>query len=132
MPTRSARLQSGQIPIHEPGLEDMVRRNAEAGRLRFTTDPATAVAHGTILFIAVGTPPGEDGSADLQHVLAAARDIGRHMAGYKVVVGKSTVPVGTAQKVRAAIAEELAQRGEQISFSVVSNPEFLERRRGGG
>jgi UDPglucose 6-dehydrogenase len=119
-------LNEGGIPIYEPGLEAMVKRNKEAGRLRFTTDIPAAVAHGDIQFIAVGTPPDEDGSADLQYVLAAARNIGTHMTGYKVVVDKSTVPVGTADKVRSAIAEVLAQRGVQIDFSVVSNPEFLK------
>ncbi len=119
-------LRGGGIPIYEPGLEDMVKRNAAAGRLSFTTDIAEAVAHGTIQFIAVGTPPGEDGSADLQYVVAAARNIGRHMNEYKVVVDKSTVPVGTADRVKAAIAEELAARGVSTSFSVVSNPEFLK------
>ena len=119
-------LKEGGIPIFEPGLLDMVRRNVAAGRLHFTTDVAESVAHGTIQFIAVGTPPDEDGSADLQYVLAAARAIGRHMDGYKVIVDKSTVPVGTADKVRAAIADELAQRGREPDFSVVSNPEFLK------
>jgi len=119
-------LQEGGIPIYEPGLLDMVRRNVAAGRLRFTTDVADAVAHGTIQFIAVGTPPDEDGSADLQYVTAAARSIGKHMTDYKVVVDKSTVPVGTADKVRAAIAEELGRRNTQLEFSVVSNPEFLK------
>ncbi|MBI4741650.1 MAG: UDP-glucose/GDP-mannose dehydrogenase family protein [Betaproteobacteria bacterium] len=119
-------LQEGGIPIYEPGLLDMVRRNVAAGRLRFTTDVADAVAHGTIQFIAVGTPPDEDGSADLQYVTAAARAIGRHMNEFKVVVDKSTVPVGTADKVRAAIAEELGRRNAQLEFSVVSNPEFLK------
>ena len=119
-------LQQGGIPIHEPGLEAVVQRNAAAGRLQFTTDVAQAVAHGTILFIGVGTPPDEDGSADLQYVLAAARSIGRLMTDYKVVVDKSTVPVGTADKVRAAIAEELAARGVEIDYAVVSNPEFLK------
>ena len=119
-------LNEGGIPIHEPGLEAMVKRNKEAGRLRFTTDIPAAVAHGDIQFIAVGTPPDEDGSADLQYVLAAARTIGQHMTGYKVVVDKSTVPVGTADKVRAAIAEALNARGIEIDFSVVSNPEFLK------
>ena len=121
-----AMLKAGGIPIYEPGLEAMVKSNVAAGRLRFTTDVAEAAAHGTLQFIAVGTPPDEDGSADLQYVVAAARSIGKHMTGYKVVVDKSTVPVGTADKVRAAIAEELQARGEQISFSVVSNPEFLK------
>jgi UDPglucose 6-dehydrogenase len=119
-------LNEGGIPIHEPGLEPMVRRNEAAGRLRFTTDIEEAVAHGVIQFIAVGTPPDEDGSADLKYVVAAARNVGRHMAGYKVVVDKSTVPVGTADKVRAAIAEELKSRGTELDFSVVSNPEFLK------
>ncbi|MDD5296608.1 MAG: UDP-glucose/GDP-mannose dehydrogenase family protein [Rhodocyclaceae bacterium] len=119
-------LQEGGIPIYEPGLKEMVARNVAAGRLRFTTDVQEAVAYGTIQFIAVGTPPDEDGSADLQYVVAAARNIGRHMTGYKVVVDKSTVPVGTADKVRAAIAEELATRGAAIEYSVVSNPEFLK------
>ena len=121
-----ALLQGGGMPIHEPGLPELVRSNAAAGRLEFTTDAASAVAHGTIQFLAVGTPPDEDGSADLQHVLAAARTIGRTMTGYKVVVDKSTVPVGTAARVRAAIGEELQRRGESIDFAVVSNPEFLK------
>ncbi|HQR02999.1 MAG: UDP-glucose/GDP-mannose dehydrogenase family protein [Proteobacteria bacterium] len=119
-------LNEGGIPIYEPGLEALVRKNEAAGRLRFTTDIEAAVAHGTIQFIAVGTPPDEDGSADLKYVLAAARNIGRHMQDYKVVVDKSTVPVGTADKVRAVIAEELSSRGVAIDFSVVSNPEFLK------
>lgn len=119
-------LQNGGIPIFEPGLEDMVKRNVAAGRLHFTTDVAESVAFGEVQFIAVGTPPDEDGSADLQYVLAAARSIARHMTDYRVVVDKSTVPVGTADKVRAAIAEELAARGADIPFSVVSNPEFLK------
>jgi len=119
-------LNDGGIPIYEPGLQEMVNRNHEAGRLAFTTDIERAVAFGTVQFIAVGTPPAGDGSADLQHVLAAARNIGRHMRDYRVVVDKSTVPVGTADKVRAAIAEELRQRGADIAYSVVSNPEFLK------
>jgi len=119
-------LQEGGIPIYEPGLQEMVRRNVAAGRLRFTTDVEKAVQHGTIQFIAVGTPPDEDGSADLQYVLAAARNIGRLMTDYKVVVDKSTVPVGTGAKVKAAIADELAKRGVGIPYSVVSNPEFLK------
>jgi UDPglucose 6-dehydrogenase len=119
-------LEDGGIPIHEPGLLDMVRRNVAAGRLHFTTSIEKAVQHGTIQFIAVGTPPDEDGSADLKYVLAAARNIGRQMTDYKVVVDKSTVPVGTADKVRAAIAEELAARGIEVPYSVVSNPEFLK------
>ena len=121
-----AMLEAGGMPIHEPGLDHVVARNAAAGRLRFTTDVEAAVAHGTLQFIAVGTPPDEDGSADLQYVLAAARNIGRHMNGYKVVVDKSTVPVGTADKVHGAIAEVLAQRGAAIDYAVVSNPEFLK------
>ena len=119
-------LNDGGIPIYEPGLQDMVNRNRKAGRLAFTTDIEQAVAFGMVQFIAVGTPPSEDGSADLQHVVAAARNIGRHMRDYRVVVDKSTVPVGTADKVRAAIAEELKQRGADIDYSVVSNPEFLK------
>ena len=120
------RLNGGEIPIYEPGLEPIVRRNEQAGRLRFTTDVAASVAHGDLQLIAVGTPAGEDGSADLQHVLSAARSIGRHMQGYKVVLTKSTVPVGTADRVKAVIAEELAKRGARADFSVVSNPEFLK------
>ncbi len=119
-------LEAGGIPIFEPGLQEMVQRNVAAGRLHFTTDVARAVQHGTIQFIAVGTPPDEDGSADMQYVLAAARNIGRLMTDYKVVVDKSTVPVGTADKVHAAIADELRQRGVQTPFAVVSNPEFLK------
>ena len=119
-------LKEGGIPIYEPGLQEMVRRNVAAGRLHFTTDVEQAVQHGTIQFIAVGTPPDEDGSADLQYVVAAARNIGRLMTDYKVVVDKSTVPVGTGARVKAAIAEELQKRGIDIPYSVVSNPEFLK------
>jgi UDPglucose 6-dehydrogenase len=119
-------LEAGGIPIYEPGLAEVVRRNEAAGRLHFTTDVARAVRFGTVQCIAVGTPPGEDGSADLQHVVEAARNIGRHMTEYRVVVDKSTVPVGTADKVRAAIAEELARRAVKVPFAVVSNPEFLK------
>ena len=119
-------LKAGGIPIYEPGLEDMVRRNVADGRLFFTTDVEEAVAFGEIQFIAVGTPPDEDGSADLQYVVAAARSIGRHMQDYKLVVDKSTVPVGTADKVKAALAEELQKRGAGIDFDVASNPEFLK------
>jgi UDPglucose 6-dehydrogenase len=119
-------LEEGGIPIYEPGLQEMVQRNVAAGRLHFTTDVEMAVRHGTVQFIAVGTPPDEDGSADLQYVLAAARSIGRLMTDYKVVVDKSTVPVGTADKVKAAIADELAKRGVEVPYSVVSNPEFLK------
>ena len=119
-------LNAGEIPIHEPGLLEVVRRNVAAGRLQFTTDVDLAVNHGTIMFVGVGTPPDEDGSADMQYVLAAARSIGQRMTDYKVIVDKSTVPVGTADKVRAAVAEELAKRGVDVAFAVVSNPEFLK------
>lgn len=119
-------LRSGGIPIYEPGLEDMVKRNVSAGRLSFTTDVEESVHFGDIQFIAVGTPPDEDGSADLQYVVAAARNIARHMTGFKLVVDKSTVPVGTADKVKAAIREELERRGVNIDFCVASNPEFLK------
>lgn len=125
-PHKIATLKSGGIPIYEPGLEDMVRRNVAAGRLDFTTDIAAAVQFGDIQFIAVGTPPDEDGSADLQYVLDAARNIGRHMNGFKLVVDKSTVPVGTADRVRTTIAETLASRGLEVDFCVASNPEFLK------
>ena len=119
-------LNRGVIPIYEPGLEEMVLANHASGRIAFTTDAATAIEHGEIVFIAVGTPPDEDGSADLQYVLAVARTIGRHLERPVVVVNKSTVPVGTADKVRDAIAEVLAERGVDIAFDVVSNPEFLK------
>ncbi len=119
-------LTDGGMPIFEPGLQEMVKRNVAGGRLHFTTNVEQAVRHGTIQFIAVGTPPDEDGSADLQHVLAAARAIGRLMTDYKVVVDKSTVPVGTGDRVKAAIADELRQRGIDTPYSVVSNPEFLK------
>jgi UDPglucose 6-dehydrogenase len=119
-------LDEGDIPIHEPGLLEMVRRNVAAGRLKFTTNVQQAVDFGDVQFIAVGTPPDEDGSADLQYVIAAARNIGKHMTSYKVVVDKSTVPIGTADKVKAAIAEVLAARKVDTEFSVVSNPEFLK------
>ena len=119
-------LEDGGIPIHEPGLLDVVKRNRAAGRLQFTTNVIDAVNHGTLQFIGVGTPPDEDGSADLQYVVAAARNVGRHMTDYKVIVDKSTVPVGTGERVRAAVAEELAKRGVELDFSVVSNPEFLK------
>ncbi len=125
-PNKIRILEEGGIPIYEPGLKEMVARNVAAGRLRFTTDVERAVHHGTIQFIAVGTPPDEDGSADMQYVLAAARNIGRLMTDYKVVVDKSTVPVGTADRVQAAIADELAQRGITTPYAVVSNPEFLK------
>ena len=120
-------LNDGEIPIHEPGLLEVVRRNVTAGRLQFTTDVDMAVQHGTLLFIGVGTPPDEDGSADLQYVVAAARSIGQRMTDYKVIVDKSTVPVGTADKVRAAVKEELVKRGlGDMAYAVVSNPEFLK------
>ena len=119
-------LNNGGVPIHEPGLEAMVRRNVAAGRLRFTTNVDASVEHGTLQFIAVGTPPDEDGSADMQYVIAAARNIGQRMKGFKIVVDKSTVPVGTADRVSAAIAEELALRSEDLPFAVASNPEFLK------
>jgi len=116
-----SRLNNGEIPIFEPGLEPIVRRNREAGRLKFSTDIPASVAHGELQLIAVGTPPGEDGSADMQYVLEAARQIGRHMKGYKVVATKSTVPVGTADKIKNEI-----QQLTKTDFSVVSNPEFLK------
>jgi UDPglucose 6-dehydrogenase len=119
-------LQRGEVPIHEPGLAPMIERNVRAGRLHFTTDAAEGVAHGEVILIAVGTPPGEDGSADLRHVLAVARTIGAHLDGYRIVVDKSTVPVGTADRVRAEIAAALAARGVTHEFDVVSNPEFLK------
>ncbi|NTZ07607.1 UDP-glucose dehydrogenase family protein [Burkholderia metallica] len=123
-------LNNGGMPIHEPGLLDIIARNRTAGRLRFSTDIEASVAHGEIQFIAVGTPPDEDGSADLQYVLEAARNIGRHMTGFKVIVDKSTVPVGTARRVCGVVDEALAARGLAGSvahrFSVVSNPEFLK------
>jgi UDPglucose 6-dehydrogenase len=121
-----ARLQRGEVPIFEPGLDDLVANNRKAGRLRFTTDAAAAIAHGRILFIAVGTPPDEDGSADLSHVLAVARSIGRHLDRDAVVVNKSTVPVGTGDRVVAAIATELDVRSVRVAVDVVSNPEFLK------
>jgi UDPglucose 6-dehydrogenase len=120
------RLNRGEIPIYEPGLDDLVERNRQSGTLRFTTDASVAIAHGEVIFIAVGTPPDEDGSADLRYVLAVARTIGENLAGYAVVVNKSTVPVGTADRVRAAIAASLAGRGASVEFDVVSNPEFLK------
>ena len=119
-------LNAGAVPIFEPGLAPMVRANHAAGRLRFTTDAAGALAAAEIVFIAVGTPPGEDGGADMRHVLAVARTIGRHLQRPAIVVGKSTVPVGTADRVREAIAAELDARGAAIAFDVVSNPEFLK------
>jgi UDPglucose 6-dehydrogenase len=119
-------LKDGIIPIHEPGLDKLVQRNASAGRLLFSSDYDDAVNYADIIFLAVGTPPDEDGSADLTHILSAARSIGQRLTRPTVIVDKSTVPVGTAEKVKAAIAGELAQRGVQVAFSVVSNPEFLK------
>jgi len=119
-------LNSGGVPIHEPGLQELIARGRASGRLQFTTDLVASVAHGEVQFIAVGTPPDEDGSADLQYVLAAARTIGAHMQEFKVIVDKSTVPVGTAKRVHDVIADELARRRVHHEFSVVSNPEFLK------
>ena len=121
-----AALRQGVIPIYEPDLDTLVERNVEAGRLQFTTDAAQGVAHGLLQFIAVGTPPDEDGSADLQHVLQVARSIAAHMDDYRVIVDKSTVPVGTADKVRETISLALQDRGLNLDFDVVSNPEFLK------
>jgi UDP-glucose 6-dehydrogenase len=121
-----AGLREGSMPIYDPGFGELVERNAGAGRLRFTTDAAEAARHGRVQFIAVGTPQGEDGSADVEHVFDSARQIGRHMDGEGLVVNKSTVPVGTATAVAAAIAEELRVRGSALRCSVVSNPEFLK------
>lgn len=120
------RLQAGEIPIHEPGLDKVVHRNVVAGRLRFSADAREGALFGLVQMIAVGTPPDEDGSADLSYVLAAARTIAQHMDGYRCVVDKSTVPVGTGDKVQAAVAEELKTRGIELPFSVASNPEFLK------
>lgn len=120
------RLNRGEIPIYEPGLDDYIERNVDAGRLKFTTDVASGVEHGLFQFIAVGTPPDEDGSADLKHVLAVARSIGEHMTEYRIVVDKSTVPVGTADKVAAELRAALAERKLSVDFDVVSNPEFLK------
>jgi UDPglucose 6-dehydrogenase len=121
-----AQLKSGGIPIYEPGLQQLVNHNVAAGRLRFTTDVEESVTHGAVQFIAVGTPSDQDGSADMRYVLAAARGIGRTMTEYRVIANKSTVPVGTSERVRSAIAEELKKRGLDLPFSVVSNPEFLK------
>ncbi len=119
-------LNEGRVPIYEPGLDAYIERNREAGRLEFTTDVAKAVGHGLFQFIAVGTPPDEDGSADLKHVLAVAKTIGENMDEYRIVVDKSTVPVGTADNVKARIQQELDRRGSTVEFDVVSNPEFLK------
>jgi UDPglucose 6-dehydrogenase len=120
------RLNRGDVPIHEPGLDALIKRNAEAGRLEFTTDAVKGIDHGLFQLIAVGTPPGEDGSADLRHVLAVARTIGTHVSRYCIVITKSTVPVGTADKVRAELERTLTGRGAKVEFDVVSNPEFLK------
>ncbi len=125
-PARIKQLQAGECPIYEPGLQGLISGNLAAGRLAFTQDAAAGVAHGTLLMIAVGTPPDEDGSADLQHVLAVARTIGRHMSDYRIIINKSTVPVGTADQVARAISKELLQRQSSCEFDVVSNPEFLK------
>jgi len=119
-------LQRGGVPIHEPGLEPLIHRNVQAGRLHFTTDVDAAVDHATVQFIAVGTPPDEDGSADMRYVLEAARNIGRRMKQWTLIVDKSTVPVGTADRVRSTIAEALATRGVDVGYAVASNPEFLK------
>ncbi len=121
-----AQLRGGSIPIYEPGLQQVVSHNVAAGRLRFTTDIDEGVAHGAVQFIAVGTPSDQDGSADMRYVIAAARNIGRNMNEYRLIVNKSTVPVGTSERVRASIAEELKKRSLDLPFSVVSNPEFLK------
>jgi len=123
---KTERLKRGDVPIHEPGLEALIRRNAEAGRIEFTTDAARGVEHGLFQVIAVGTPPGDDGSADLTYVLAVARTIATHMSRYCIVITKSTVPVGTADKVHGEIDRTLAERGAKVEFDVVSNPEFLK------
>jgi UDPglucose 6-dehydrogenase len=125
-PDKIATLNSGGIPIYEPGLEATVRANREAGRLSFSTDPAEGVRHGLFQFIAVGTPPEENGSADLRHVLAVARTVAEHMDSYRILVDKSTVPVGTADRVAETVRDVLAARGVSIEFDVVSNPEFLK------
>jgi UDPglucose 6-dehydrogenase len=119
-------LNQGQVPIYEPGLREMIARSVELGRLKFSTDIEASIAHGAVQFIAVGTPPDEDGSADLKFVLAAAKNIGLYMNEPKIIVDKSTVPVGTADKVKAELAKSLDLRGVSIDFSVVSNPEFLK------
>src|SRR5258708_5795225 len=120
------RLRRGEVPVHEPGLDALIKRNAEAGRIEFTTEASRAVEHGLFQLIAVGTPAGEDGAADLSHVLAVARTIGTHLGRYGIIVTKSTVPVGTADKVRAELERTLAGRRARIEFDVVSNPEFLK------
>jgi UDPglucose 6-dehydrogenase len=128
-PAKIAMLNAGEVPIYEPGLKELIQRNRTSGRLRFTTDVAQSVAHAEVQLIAVGTPPDEDGSADMRHVLAAAQAIGQHMQGFKLVVNKSTVPVGTGERVRSALAQALQARGipaDRHTFTVASNPEFLK------
>src|SRR5215831_20204972 len=120
------RLKRGETPIHEPGLDALIKRNAEAGRIEFTTDAARGVEHGLFQIIAVGTPPDEDGSADLRYVITVARTIATHTNRYSIVITKSTVPVGTADKVRAEIVSTLKARNATVEFDVVSNPEFLK------
>ena len=124
------RLKNGEIPIYEPGLDELVKKNVAAGRLKFTTDLASVLDDVEIVFSAVGTPPDEDGSADLKYVLQVAKTIGENLKKYVVVVTKSTVPVGTAKKVRKTIEDELQKRGVEIEFDVASNPEFLKGRSG--
>ena len=125
-PKKVAMLQRGEMPIHEPGLQEMVRRNADAGRIQFTGDIDAAVGHGTLQVIAVGTPPDENGSADLRHVVDVARNIGARMSDYKLIIDKSTVPVGTADVVEREVRQSLDKRGVKVDFAVVSNPEFLK------
>lgn len=125
-PRKIELLRAGKVTIHEPGLHELIEANVAAGRLSFTTDASAAARHGVVQIIAVGTPPDEDGSADLQYVLAAARAIGDHMDDYRVIVDKSTVPVGTAERVRAEVAQALGRRARDLQFAVVSNPEFLK------
>jgi len=125
-PAKVQRLRNGECPIYEPGLEEMLQRNVREGRMRFTTEASEGVAHGQYQFIAVGTPPNEDGSADMQYVLAVAASIGQFMDDYRVIISKSTVPVGTADRVRDAVLSQLTARGADVDFDVVSNPEFLK------
>ncbi len=125
-PAKVDRLTQGSVPIYEPGLDELVRRSLSVGRLSFSTSAEEGVQHGLFQFIAVGTPPDSDGAADISHVLAVAESIGRFMKEYRVVVTKSTVPVGTADKVRATVSATIAARGENLEFDVVSNPEFLK------
>ncbi len=125
-PGKIERLNNGEVPIHEPGLDALIDRNRKAGRIEFTTDARRGIEHGLFQLIAVGTPPDEDGSADLQYVLAVARSIGEHLRNYAIVITKSTVPVGTADKVKAEVSNALVRRGAELEFDVVSNPEFLK------